>query len=82
MEIFVNNVKKIIVVILLLLVSYLLGTTQAKTIVKVNTIEKVRTVIPSNYVCMDDITGFESNDYGLQLYFKDGTGYYWERKQY
>lgn len=28
----------------------------------------------------ENITGFSATDTGLQLYFSDGTGYYWESK--
>ena len=81
MEIFVNNIKKIVLVVLLLFVFYLLGTTQAETIIEVKTIEKIRTVIPDNYICVDNIMYVESNDYGIQIYFTDGTGYYWSKER-
>lgn len=69
--------------------SYLLGTTQAETITKIHTVTEVKEIIPDeyidttseefkeNYVDMRKVTYFEVVD-GLQLYYADGTGYYWE----
>lgn len=31
-------------------------------------------------VNMDAVTDFKTADNGLQLYFNDGTGYYWEKE--
>lgn len=64
--------------------SFLLGTTQAKTITVTKEIEKVVTVetpkeIPDSYINMNDITNFTANEYGLQLYFSDGSGYWLEK---
>ena len=33
----------------------------------------------SNYVDMRKVTDFTATESGLQLYFDDGSGYYWER---
>lgn len=69
--------------------AYLLGTTQAETKTEVRTVTEIREVIPDgyidtkskefkeNYVDMRKVTYFEVED-GLQLYYEDGSGYYWE----
>ena len=31
------------------------------------------------YIPVEDIEDFAATETGLQIYFKDGTGYYWER---
>lgn len=76
---------------IMLVCAYLLGTTQAETITEVQTVTETREIIPDGYVDMDaavfhdnyvdmrKVVGFESSDDGLQLYFEDGSGYYWER---
>ena len=69
--------KKRIITLAIFLVaiisSFILGTTQAKTATKtVN-------VIPENYIDMEQVTNFTATETGLQLYFEDGTGYYWEK---
>lgn len=77
----------IIVIMGIMLVSaYLLGTTQAKTITEVQTMTETMGVIPDGYiplhdsiVDMDAVVDFSATEYGLQLYFEDGTGYYLER---
>ena len=74
----------------MLLCAYLLGTTQAETITEVQTVTETKEVIPDgyidtnsaefqdNFVNMCTVVGFSATEYGLQLYFEDGTGYYWE----
>jgi len=69
--------------------SYLFGTTQAETITEIKTVTETKEVIPdgyidtnsnefiNNYVNMRKVTYFEVVD-GLQLYYVDGSGYYWE----
>lgn len=69
--------------------AYLLGTTQAEIKTEVRTVTEIREVIPDgyidtkskefkeNYVDMRKVTYFEVED-GLQLYYEDGSGYYWE----
>ena len=66
--------------------AYLLGTTQAKTITEIKTVTETREVIPDGYIPLDDdivdmntIVDFSATEYGLQLYFEDGSGYFWER---
>lgn len=70
----------------MLVYAYLLGTTQAETITEVQTVTEIREVIPDGYIPLDDsivdmntIVDFSATEYGLQLYFKDGSGYFWER---
>ena len=65
---------------------YLLGTTQAETITEVQTVTETKEVIPDGYIAIDDsivdmdsVIDFTATEYGLQLYFEDGTGYYIER---
>lgn len=33
-----------------------------------------------SYIPVEDIEDFAATETGLQIYFKDGTGYYWERE--
>ena len=44
--------------------------------IKVNAAE----LAPESIIDMTQITDFVANDSNLQLYFNDGTGYYWERQ--
>ena len=64
----------------------MLGTTQAETITEVQTVTEVKEVVPDGYIRLDDsivdmntVIDFTATEYGLQLYFEDGSGYYWER---
>ena len=78
---------------ILLLIAYLLGTTQAETITEVKEVEKVIEIVPdgyinttteefyNNYVNMRNVTDFETSESGLYLYLNDGSGYYWERQE-
>ena len=65
---------------IMLVGSYLLGTTQAKTkiieIVPNGYSDSNSEVFQENYVDMREVEYFEVKD-GLQLYMKDGSGYYW-----
>lgn len=70
----------------MLVCAYLLGTTQAETITEVQTVTETREVIPNGYIPLHDdivdmntIVDFSATEYGLQLYFEDGSGYFWER---
>lgn len=70
----------------MLVCAYLLGTTQAETITEVQTVTETREVIPGGYiplhddiVDMDAVIDFSATEYGLQLYFEDGSGYFLER---
>lgn len=74
----------------MLVSAFWLGTTQAETITEIEEVEKVMEVIPDgyidmysdefreNFVDMREVVYFESSDDGLQLYFVDGSGYWWE----
>ena len=71
---------------IMMILSYLLGTTQAETITEVQTVTEIKEVIPDGYIRLDDsivdmntVIDFSATEYGLQLYFADGTGYYIER---
>lgn len=76
---------------IMLVLAFWLGTTQAETITEVKEVEKIVEVVPDgyidmysdefreNFVDMREIVYFESSDDGLQLYFVDGSGYWWER---
>ena len=71
---------------IMLVCAYLLGTTQAETITEIQTVREITEVIPDGYIPLDDsivnmdaVVDFSATEYGLQLYFEDGTGYYLER---
>ncbi len=71
---------------IVMVLSYLLGTTQSETITEVQTVTEIKEVIPDGYIPLDDnivdmntVVDFSATEYGLQLYFEDGTGYYLER---
>ncbi|MDE7432160.1 MAG: hypothetical protein K2N34_09645 [Lachnospiraceae bacterium] len=70
----------------MLVCAYLLGTTQAETITEVQTVTEIKEIIPDGYIPLDDsiidvntVVDFSATEYGLQLYFEDGSGYYLER---
>ena len=72
----------------MLVCAYLLGTTQAKTDAEIQAMTGTgtREVIPDGYIPLNDdivdmntIVDFSATEYGLQLYFEDGSGYFWER---
>ena len=65
--------------------AYLLGTTQAETIIEVQTVTETKEVIPDGYIPQNDdivdmntVIDFSATEYGLQLYIEDGSGYFWE----
>lgn len=71
---------------IMLIYAYLLGTTQAETITEIQTVTETREVIPAGYIPLNDdivdmntIVDFSATEYGLQLYFENGSGYFWER---
>lgn len=79
-------IRIITVMGIMLVLAYLLGTTQAETITEVQTVTEIKEVIPDGYIPLDDnivdmgaVIDFTASEYGLQLYFADGSGYYWER---
>lgn len=70
----------------MLVSAYLLGTTQAETIIEVQTVTETKEVIPDGYIPLNDdimdmntVIDFSATEYGLQLYFEDGSGYFLER---
>ena len=71
---------------IMIILSYLLGTTQTEAITEVQTVTEIREVVPDGYIPLDEsivdmntVVDFSATEYGLQLYFEDGTGYYIER---
>lgn len=76
---------------ILLFGAYLLGATHAKAETIVKETEKIVEVVPSNYIDtqsedfynnfidMRQVADFTISGDSLQLYFKDGSGYYWEK---
>ena len=71
---------------IMLVLAYLLGTTQAETTKEVPTVTEIREVVPDGYILLHDdivdmntVIDFSATEYGLQLYFEDGSGYFWER---
>lgn len=73
--------------------AYLLGTAQAEPL-RIQAIKAVKAIADGKHIAMDaatfqdsyehhidmqQVTGFEVSVNGLQIYFADGTGYYWER---
>ena len=73
---------------IMLVCAYLLGTTQAKTDAEIQAMTGtgIREVVPKGYIPLNDdivdmntIVDFSATEYGLQLYFEDGNGYFWER---
>lgn len=81
-----KNVRAFATMGIMLVCAYLLGTTQAETITEVQTVTETREVIPDGYIPLHDdivdmntIVDFSATEYGLQLYFEDGSGYFWER---
>ena len=134
-----KSIKTIATMGIMMMLSYLLGTTQAETITEVQTVTEIREVVPDGYISLDEciplddiacyfidghdypcfelkdvgnqldndhnrsyrdiiakltdetedfknnfvdmrqVVDFSATEYGLQLYFEDGTGYYLER---
>lgn len=85
----IKTIGAIATVGIIALGSYLLGAAQAETITEIKTVTEVKEVVPDgyidtnseefmeNYVDMRKVVYFEVVD-GLQLYYEDGSGYYWE----
>ena len=62
---------------IMLVSAYLLGTTQAETIIEVQTVTETKEVIPDGYIPLNDdivdmntVIDFSATEYGLQLYFE------------
>lgn len=84
-----KTIKTIVIIAtmgFMLICAYLLGATQAETITEIQTVTETKEVIPDGYIRLDDsivdmdsVIDYTATEYGLQLYFEDGTGYYIER---
>lgn len=57
----------------MLIGAYLLGTTKARDM------DSTSEEFKNNYVDMRNVVEFKTDGNGLQLYYNDGSGYYWER---
>lgn len=82
----IRAIATIAIMGIMLVCAYLLGTTQAETITEIQTVIETKEVIPDGYIPLNDdivdmntIVDFSATEYGLQLYFEDGNGYFWER---
>lgn len=84
----IKVIGTIVTIGIMLVSAYLLDTTQAETITEAQTVTETEAeeVIPDGYiplnddiVDMDAVVDFSATEYGLQLYFEDGSGYFWER---
>ncbi len=82
----ISTIGTIATMVIMFVCAYLLGTTQAETITEVQTVTEIKEIVPDGYIPLDDsivdmdsVIDFETTEYGLQLYFDDGTGYYIER---
>lgn len=82
----IKTIGAIAIISIILVCAYLLGTTQAETITEIQTVTKIREVIPDRYIPLNDnivdmntVVDFSATEYGLQLYFEDGSGYFRER---
>lgn len=82
----IRTIGAIAIIGTMLVCAYLLGTTQAETITEIQTVTETKEVIPAGYiplnddiVNMDTVVDFSATEYGLQLYFEDGSGYFGER---
>ena len=81
-----KSINTIAIMGIMMILSYLLGTTQAEPITEVQTVTEIKEVVPDGYIPLDDnivdmdsVVDFSVTEYGLQLYFEDGSGYYIER---
>lgn len=59
--------------------SYVMGTTQARTVIEIQEVKKIIEAMPNNYIDMRQVVDFSTIENGLYLYTQDGNGYYWER---
>ncbi len=82
----IKTIGTITTIGIMLVCAYLFGTTQAETITEIQTVTEIKEVIPDGYIALDEnivdmntVIDFTATEYGLQLYFEDGTGYYIER---
>lgn len=84
----VKTIGKIVILGAMLSASFLLGTVQGGTHGRIpmpidsipcTNIDTDSDGFMDNYVDMRKVTEFTVTDGGLQLYYADGSGYYWER---
>lgn len=68
-----------LIMFIMLIFAYLLGTTQAETITEIKVITETIEIIPDECIDMREVTDYTATVDGLQLYFEDGSGYYLER---
>ena len=85
----IKTIATVATVGIMLVCAYLSGTTQANTVTEIQEVERTVEVVPDgyldtnseefqeNYVDMRKVVYWEAVD-GLQLYYEDGSGYYWE----
>ena len=66
------TVKTIATIVFIMICAYLFGS------IKANAAELTPELISGSIIDMTQVTDFVVNDGSLQLYFNDGTGYYWE----
>lgn len=83
-----RTIGKIIIVGTMMVMSFYLGVGHTEKMEERT--EKIIEVVPDgyinaeseefldSYVDMRQVVDFEVSEEGLQLYFADGTGYYWE----
>lgn len=70
---------------IMLIVAYLLGTTQGKTVVESaetipdRYIDTVSDDFSNNYIDMRNVTDFVVSADGIEIYLSDGNYYYWEK---
>ena len=88
----IKTIATVATVGIMLVCAYLSGTTQAKTVTEIQEVERTVEVVPDgyldtnseefqeNYVDMRKVVYWEAVD-GLQLYYEDGSGYYWEQER-
>ena len=66
------TIRTIATVAFIMICAYLFGS------IKVNAAEHAPELLSGSIIDMTQITDFVVNDGSLQLYFNDGTGYYWK----
>ncbi len=66
------TIRTIATVAFIMICAYLFGS------IKVNAAKPTPELISESIIDMTQITDFVVNDGSLQLYFNDGTGYYWK----
>ncbi len=54
--------------------SYVMGTTQARTVIEIQEVKKIIEAMPNNYIDMRQVVDFSTIENGLYLYTQDGKG--------